>query len=641
MAKTSTKSTATKTFPQRTDPAQTFDPLRWLGPGLIFLAIVAMLCFTWSRWADVLVDFGRELYVPWRLTEGQALYRDIAYFNGPLSPYLNALWFKLFGVSIWTLQGVNIVGVFLLVALLYRLLTILGDRLSATVACVFFILVFPFSQYAPFSVFNYVAPYSHEMIHGALLAIASIYCLWLYLSREKIVYLGLAGLGIGLVFLTKPEIFLAVAPAVMLGTALRLWSQRAPRRAWLSAGGLLAAGLALPFLLAVLLLCLAIPPGVAFRGALGSWKWLGETQLTGMRFYQDLAGLSEVSTNLEDMAAHVGWIALTLGPAAVLGLLLGSRRHSMRRLHPYRRPLAAATGLIVLAVLLWRWDQIIWISTTLPLPALLGGVGAVLLVRVVRQIQARCGRVEPRTLLHLVFIIFAGLLLAKIVLNVQLRVYGFVLAMPAMLLAISLLMYWGPRLIERFGGDGWPLRAAVLASLMVWSYYNLRDTAWFLSPRQALVSNGVDSLYAPKVRGELVQMLMNKMQQPVPPLMRPLVPPEATLAVLPEGVMLNYLMRRVNPTPYINFMPPELIMFSEEAMLAAYQSHPPDYIILAHKSTEEYGVHYFGKDYGQKLYGWITDNYQLQGRIGPAPFVEDDQFGLILLRRKGPAEVRD
>jgi len=27
------------------------------------------------------------------------------------------------------------------------------------------------------------------------------------------------------------------------------------------------------------------------------------------------------------------------------------------------------------------------------------------------------------------------------------------------------------------------------------------------------------------------------------------VPPDATLAVLPEGAMINYLSRRVNPTP--------------------------------------------------------------------------------------------
>ena len=79
-----------------------------------------MLAWTWGTWPNVLVDFGRELYVPWRLAEGEVLYRDIAYFNGPLSPYLNALWFRLFGVGLRTLvvcNGLLLVGV---LVLLYR-----------------------------------------------------------------------------------------------------------------------------------------------------------------------------------------------------------------------------------------------------------------------------------------------------------------------------------------------------------------------------------------------------------------------------------------------------------------------------------------------------------------------------------------
>jgi hypothetical protein len=59
---------------------------QWSGPIAIILAGLAMLCWTWRTWPDVLIDFGRELYVPWRLAAGQVLYTDIAYFNGPLSP---------------------------------------------------------------------------------------------------------------------------------------------------------------------------------------------------------------------------------------------------------------------------------------------------------------------------------------------------------------------------------------------------------------------------------------------------------------------------------------------------------------------------------------------------------------------------
>ena len=51
-------------------------------------ALFAVL--SWRTWPDILVDFGQELYVPWRLTQGEALYRDIAWVGGPLSQYGNA-----------------------------------------------------------------------------------------------------------------------------------------------------------------------------------------------------------------------------------------------------------------------------------------------------------------------------------------------------------------------------------------------------------------------------------------------------------------------------------------------------------------------------------------------------------------------
>ena len=52
----------------------------------LFLAAATLgpAASVWSVGPDPLIDFGRELYVPWRITEGDVLYRDVAYFNGPV-----------------------------------------------------------------------------------------------------------------------------------------------------------------------------------------------------------------------------------------------------------------------------------------------------------------------------------------------------------------------------------------------------------------------------------------------------------------------------------------------------------------------------------------------------------------------------
>src|SRR5262249_15789634 len=99
------------------------------------------------------------------------------------------------------------------------------------------------------------------------------------------------------------------------------------------------------------------------------------------------------------------------------------------------------------------------------------------------------------------------------------------------------------------------------------------------------------------------------------------------------GVMLNYLCRRVNPTPFINFMPPELIMFGEGKIVNAFEAHPPEYVIVANKQTEEYGLLYFGRDYGRKVHQWIMENYTEVKLWGERP-LQSPAFGILLLKRK-------
>ena len=63
----------------------------------------ALLTVTWRRWPDPLLDFGRDLYIPWMMNQGAALYRDIEHAYGPLTQHLNAALFRLFEPSVITI----------------------------------------------------------------------------------------------------------------------------------------------------------------------------------------------------------------------------------------------------------------------------------------------------------------------------------------------------------------------------------------------------------------------------------------------------------------------------------------------------------------------------------------------------------
>src|ERR1700748_3664490 len=101
-----------------------------LGPALIAIASIIMLAWSWNTWPDPLVDFGLQLYVPWQLVQGKVLYRDIAYYNGPLSQYFNMTLFAVGGVGVKTIVYANLAILAIAIVLVYRL----ARRASGTTA---------------------------------------------------------------------------------------------------------------------------------------------------------------------------------------------------------------------------------------------------------------------------------------------------------------------------------------------------------------------------------------------------------------------------------------------------------------------------------------------------------------------------
>ncbi len=140
------------------------------------------------------------------------------------------------------------------------------------------------------------------------------------------------------------------------------------------------------------------------------------------------------------------------------------------------------------------------------------------------------------------------------------------------------------------------------------------------------VGTGPDQFWADAQRADIVNDAILAAEQ--------IIPANKTVACFPEGIMINYLSRRQTATPYVNFNPPDLLLFGEDRMLAAMNATPPDYIFLVHKDTSEFGERFFGRDYGRKLFAWIEENYREQPLpmldLGAEP-LRGNRFGIRLL----------
>ena len=139
------------------------------------------------------------------------------------------------------------------------------------------------------------------------------------------------------------------------------------------------------------------------------------------------------------------------------------------------------------------------------------------------------------------------------------------------------------------------------------------------------VGEGRDELRA-DARGPVVSAVLRELGAKLRPGER--------FLVLPEGIMLNYLARVPAPARYINYMPPELLLFGEEAMVADLRAARPAAIVLLHKPTHEYGFPWFGVDYARVFAAWIQQEYVTGPLFGDEPLRNGSRFGARILWHK-------
>jgi hypothetical protein len=579
--------------------------------GSVWACLVAM---TWRKWPDMLMDFGLQLYIPWKISTGAILYRDVAYMTGgPLSQYFDAGLFRIFGVSFLTLAVANLALLLVLLALVYRCFYQAADQLTALMCCLAILLVFAFDQYSDYGIFNYVTPYSQEIYHGLILSILGVALMAKWITGQKRGTALAAGFCYGLVFLTKPEVFLALAAAVLAGLFLA-WRTVGRLESVLKGLGLMILGGALP-LLGFLIYFLRFAD---FRQSLKwtCWAWVPVVASKAMDspFYRWCLGLDTPIFHIARMILDF------LGLCVIVflsGVLLRRRGGSARDTVVFV-VLAAP-----LAVLAWNFD---WVECAHSLPLLCVAT----LVWLCRH--ARRGGWNPSSIFITLWSVFSLILLTKLGLYSRVWHYGFVLAMPAFLTAVYLLLRIVPELLGKFAVAANLWRGLACLLLLIGFGQLILFSKYIYQQRTVPVGEGADLLWTFPLEVRPTGALMGRALS----WMQANTPAGSTLAVVPAGVMLNYMLRRSNPTPYLRWNPPELSVFGQSNMTRAVEQARPDYILVLGVDTREFGVNFFGDtdSFGRELMQWINRTYQPVWLIG-SDWTKDGGFGIRILKLSG------
>lgn len=597
------------------------------GPLPIGIVLLAWLTVSWQRWPDLLVDFGQQAYVPWVLSKGQVLYRDVAYFHGPLSSYIHALVFLLFGTGILQLALFNLALVALVTFLIFRLCDYFSNRLVATVICIAFLTIFAFAHHMGFGSFNFIAPYIYDLTHGILLSIFTLFLFYRYLKSPRLRTLSGLGILLGLVFLTKVEVFLAAALALGGGLFI-FWSQRRlPAKIFLLNATVFCGCALLPVLAFALYFSFSMPVSHAFFHILGQYLYAGDPTIRTMPYYQFTLGWMHLEENVKRIGMH-SLVFFCLG-----GLLVYAN-HILARSGNNTRKVGLLFGFFTAGALWFLTATIPWLEITRAFPVFLFITGFYLSIRIGRE--KRMIQTTKRRIIFLAWVVFALTLTFKAFYNLRLADLGFALAMPATLTMMFLFLHSLPRLVERVSGTTVALRCMTLTVALFFiaviglnGYFGYRNKTY-------PVGAGADRIYdfQPMVRypdgrmfsrGLIVTKTLDMLHTELKN--------EPHLLTMPDAMIFNYLLRKPFPSRDTLFSPLSMRVQGETEVLAQLQRAAPPFILLVHADYRWFGQRHFGIDYARSVMQWVKSDYVMIRQIGATPFA-GREFGVQIWKLK-------
>ncbi|MFN0087697.1 MAG: glycosyltransferase family 39 protein [Blastocatellia bacterium] len=580
--------------------------------GAIAVVFLSMLALSWRRWTSPIADTGREMDLPLRLLNGEWLYRDVHYLYPPLSPWVNAALYRVFGVDWDVLLGGGVLGSALIVGLCYRIARRLLPPVESSVAAAAVVVWCVFKPAG-----NLISPYSFAALHGMILALGGLLLTLRYAeSAGRAASGNLLGAGVllGLAAITKQEFAAAgaatVAAAVLYLHHLHRWRWREMLRD-LSLAGIPAAAIA-----------------IATYGwmlkAVGARTLIEDCHLFYTHLPASLVYYNSHRTGLDrplfSLLQMLGAAALMVGVSRTIAIVAQDSRR--------RRPRAYLVTTVCLAIVLGvrvlsgsQWDG----SPLRALPLLL------LFVLFIEWRRSGAGGASP----HLFIVAFYSLaVLARVVLRVPSGgAFGGFFLPTSLIVVLYLLLHTLPEGVAGMAQD--PLAARrvyriglglflllVLATAIVFGVRYRKNFNYEIATPRA-------RLFVPISSGPAIDQALRFLEAETRP--------GEAIAVLPEGSDLAFLTGRRMPLRHQIFIPGLMSTEDEHAAIAKLRDEPVRYVLILNRPMREFGAERFGRDFYPVLGDWIERNYRqvrLFGADGETvPEIGHPKFFIRVLER--------
>lgn len=563
-------------------------------PLLVILAVyIITFILTYGCQGNLIVDCGREAYIPFAISQNKLLYKEIFCIYGAFPYFFMAFFFKLFSpnLNILYLLG-GIFGLLYTYGVYFCSREFLSKALSI---CICMLIIY--SVIFGGSIFNFIFPYSYAIVISSTCAIWILFLLLKYIHTKKTDLLYYCSFLWGIISVSKIEFI----PTAILVLAIFLLYENEKKLKFIKL-------ILFSSIVPALTLLILLTQGVSFSDVMQNAKHINEMIHTKSfkYFYENLSVLSFSTKNFLINLKGL------LSTAFISLIFFYISLFAIRK----RRKFLKYSLLVAMVIFCY---SLIYLQETMPemIFATLPYIYAVaFLVYLYKYLKIKEYK-NPNKIKILVLLIFTLVCSLKSFHALLLSFYGSYCFAPYIIcLAIFIKEFLRNNALYNTKGQYETILSVYLLIITLIFANELIISSY---ERNSIVKTSYGTI---KTTEKIAQPFNETLQY-----LNTHSKQGDSLLVIPEGIMLNFLSGKTNDFYQTSLIPLDFDTFKEDNIINEIKVKKPEFIAFTNRETDEYGQGYICKDYGMNTCKYVAHNYSLEAAFG-------EKFRIYLFKNK-------
>lgn len=535
------------------------------------------------------IDTGREFYIPYRMLNGEVLYKDIFNIYGALAYQINLFAYKLFGATVNALRYFGVINALLITAAITFICAefdYINDKKAGILPFLpVFIGVFCFGT------FNYVVPYSFAMTYGLCFFLISLLFFIKFSKTDIPKFAYLACLFAGGTIACKYEFFTYFLFLLVYVLLCRNISTK-------------------NVIISIFMLC--VIPLFSFGTLFMQGMTIDDLSKTAdiMKIMANTDAIKYLYTNFTGTYFNLKVFGICLYKTVMLLGVLSVIFLTQK--------VVKSDKFLTLMVFAFSVLGIFYIGTTgFSLLAIINALIFVIYLKKIFQNKPLFVYMSSTILLSL-----------KTFFAVNTDVYG-TYTLPFIVISIVLFLYQAD--YSKNEELKINLRKTAFLAVVGLIFLCLTKTVTILINKNTTINIGnyVGTNTFKNIQRNIVTYphIANPINQAIEYINSNT---ELTdrIVVLPETQFLNFVTKRPADNLYDSLTPMYFETFGEENIIDHFRETKPEYFILNNRNTADYGKRYICEDYGKEFCSFVKENYKKVETFG------EKQYILQVFKRK-------